>query len=328
MTKTIFSLLFILMISGCTSNPTPTYSEPDRRSGDQRFWEDMKSRNKTLSYNLYLSTFPNGKYVKQAHEAIAILDPRLARIQAKADKAKADKLLAKKHEDIAWEKGAKQREIDALKWKNEAPARAKEARLARIKEDKKREAAEKKRVADRIEKQACVLRDSKWLYLSTKCAGKYAHGKGRAETESGLSFVGTFKDGYRINGELFVNDELKYDGPISDGRPHGEGVCINNGEPEACKFYKGKRIDALYKQRIEFAIQSEKLDKFEREQKKLARQQDKILANQQRIESQRQNSRPVASSSNNGNTASDMIMDTIQKKATEKAVDMIFDELF
>jgi len=316
------------MISGCTSNPTPQYSEPDRRSADQKFWEDMKSRNKTLSYNLYLSMYPNGKYVHKAHEAIATLDPRMARVQAKVKKAKADKLLAKKKEDLAWEKGAKQREIDALKWKREAPARAKAARLARIKESLEREAAEKKRKADRIAKQACVLRDTKWLYLSTKCAGKYAHGKGRAETESGLSFVGTFKDGYRIHGELFANDELKYDGPISDGRPHGEGVCINNGEPEACKFYKGKRIDALYKQRIEFAIQSEKLDRFEREQKKLSRQQDKILANQQRIESQRLNSSPGATNSNNGNTASDMIMNTFQKKAAEKAVDMIFDELF
>lgn len=74
--------------------------------------------------------------------------------------------------------------------------------------------------------QACSLRDPKWLYLSKASSGRYANGSGKAKNLRGLTFVGTFKNGYRVKGEIFADGRLMYDGSIKGGKPHGSGVCV------------------------------------------------------------------------------------------------------
>ncbi len=164
-------------------------------------------------------------------------------------------------------------------------------------------------IANLKAKQTCALHENKWFYLSKECLGGYAHGTGEAKTISGLTFVGTFENGYRINGEISANNTLMYDGALKDGRPHGSGVCMNMGEPEECKYYKGKRIDVLFKQRIEFAKQTELL----------TQQQQMIEAKLASMSQHRQPQSP---------TAGDMVVSAIQRKATEKAVSLLFDQLF
>ncbi|MEH6345989.1 MAG: hypothetical protein V7785_12940 [Bermanella sp.] len=280
---------------------------------DQKFWEDMSSRNSITAYQLYLSNFPNGLHAEEARSAIEKKYPSKTKAELEEEKRLAK---AKLEEE-------------------------KRLAKAKVKADKAAEIAninaEKKRKADLIASQACVLHDNKWLYLSKSCSGKYAHGEGKAQTESGLTFIGLFKNGYRVKGEVLLNGSLKYDGNIKNGRPHGEGVCIHNGEPEACKFYKGKRIDGLYKQRIEFAIQSEKLEK---QQQEIVKQQNKILATQNKqnrmLETQRKlateragSSQPVQyKHSTETNTAPNPLESALKRKAADKAADFIFDQLF
>lgn len=113
--------------------------------------------------------------------------------------------------------------------------------------------------------QACTLNEESWVYLSKACLNGKANGQGKSENSEGLKFIGLFKKGTRIKGEIYFNDVLKYDGPIADGRPDGEGVCMHEGEPEECKYYKGKRIDTIFKVRLENEKQrlaiNENLDK-------------------------------------------------------------------
>jgi len=157
--------------------------------------------------------------------------------------------------------------------------------------------------------QACTLHEDKWIYLSQECLGNLAHGTGKAKTMTGLYFVGDFENGYRVNGEIFANNILMYDGNLKDGRPHGSGVCMNKGEPEECKYYKGKRIDVLFKQRIEFAKQTEILNK----------QQKLIEAKLSSMSAHPPSQSP---------TGEDMLMSAMKKKAAEKAMGMLFDQLF
>ena len=132
---------------------------------------------------------------------------------------------------------------------------------------------------------------------------------GKAKTMTGLTFVGKFENGYRVNGEIFANNILMYDGHLKEGRPHGSGVCMNNGEPEECKYYKGKRIDVLFKQRIEFAKQTE------------------LLTNQQKLIEAKLASMSTGNPSQPP-TANDMVMTAMKKKAAEKAIGYLFDHLF
>ncbi len=164
-------------------------------------------------------------------------------------------------------------------------------------------------VANLKANQACSLHEDKWIYLSQECLGGFAHGTGKAKTLTGLSFVGKFENGYRVNGEIFANNILMYGGHLKEGRPHGNGVCMNKGEPEECKYYKGKRIDVLFKQRIEFAKQTE------------------LLTNQQKLIEAKLASMTTRNPSQPP-TANDMVMTAMKKKAAEKAIGYLFDHLF
>jgi len=222
-------------------------------------WDAASRSNTVSSYNLYLSTYPNGHYKKEAQTALAPLIQKIEDTKTKA-------------------------------------------RIAKLKLE-----------------QACDLRESKWVYLSQACSGGYASGVGKAKTMGGLTFMGSFENGYRVNGEIFSNGNLMYDGSIQNGKPHGSGVCIYKGEPEACRYYKGKRIDVLFKQRIEFAEQ----------RAILAKQQESIDARlsktEEKIASMRSNQ---GSGVDHRPSAGDMVMGSIKKKVADEAADYLFDQLF
>ncbi|MEH6345051.1 MAG: ankyrin repeat domain-containing protein [Bermanella sp.] len=199
------------------------------------------------------------------------------------------------------------------------------AQLAKIKNAKA-----KKKFLNK--KQTCKLNSPKWIYLSAACSGGLAHGMGKAATFGGLTFIGKFEQGYRVHGKILANDVLMFDGQITDGRPSGEGVCMYQGEPEECKFYDGKRIDTLYKQRIEFAKQNEKMDA---QQQAMADQQleirasqmkqDEILAEHSRLISE---SRSTKKYSDNNGGGSNILVESLKKKASDKLTDALFDQLW
>ena len=171
--------------------------------------------------------------------------------------------------------------------------------------------------------QACKLTSDEWIYLSKSCKGSFAHGRGEAVNESkNLRFVGQFKSGQRVQGEIFAYGKLMYDGPLKNERPHGTGTCIHEGEPEECKFYKGKRTDVLYKQRIEFAKQREMLASTEK------RINDSLKETESNIDEKLANIQVQSSGSRQGSSAQDLVMDAVKKKAAEEAADFLFDQLF
>ena len=115
-----------------------------------------------------------------------------------------------------------------------------------------------------------------------------------------------------------------YHGEIKDAKPHGKGVCFQEGEPEECKFYMGKRIDTLYKQRIAMAKQqkamNEKLAQMQQAQdKRLTQMEGKISAAA---------AAPRARTVSTGNDMGDVLMNAAKRKATDKVMDAVFDRLF
>jgi len=164
--------------------------------------------------------------------------------------------------------------------------------------------------------QKCRIKESGWLYKSANCKAGYAHGSGAAvNVKKQLSYAGQFAAGLRVNGKISYQGKPMYDGDLKAGKPNGKGVCFHEGEPEECKYYSGKRIDSLYKQRIEMAKQQKIMDQ------KLAQMQqaqDKQLKQMQLKMSQQ----PARGS--NAKTMGDVIMD----KAMDKAMDKVFDSLF
>ena len=44
-----------------------------------------------------------------------------------------------------------------------------------------------------------------------------------------------------------------FSGSLVDDRPEGHAICFYEGEYEECRFFRGKRIDTLYKIRKENA---------------------------------------------------------------------------
>ena len=124
----------------------------------------------------------------------------------------------------------------------------------------------------------------------------------------------------RTKGKLFVNNSLMYDGGIRNGRPSGSGICIYKEEPERCEFYNGKRVDAIYKQRIAFVDQQrildEKLAKIERSQ------QAQLNNMQNQINSTRRTSPGSSTGGGKG------FGDVVAEKATQAVINKLFDRLF
>lgn len=172
-------------------------------------------------------------------------------------------------------------------------------------------------------KQPCSLNDDNWIYLKGSCRGNKANGQGEAVTMDGLKFVGRFENGYRVKGEIFHNDALMFDGLIKQGKPHGKAVCIHEGRPESCEYYKGKRIDGVFIQRLDFAHQQTLLTEQQRKiEERLAQNEQKMDQMASSLNSSRDRQAQAASGSRNG--VSDMLVD----KATDEAMQAIFNHLF
>jgi len=173
--------------------------------------------------------------------------------------------------------------------------------------------------------QKCDLKEKLWVYQGDACKNGLAHGKGTAvNLEKTLKFEGEFRDGERIKGLIIANGIEMYDGPVRNGRPDGQGICFYEGEPEECKYYRGKRVDAVFKQRIALAKQRQFM---EQQQAKQQAQIDSLRSDVKKAQmaaQQRQVLQPAASS----NGAGDVLMDAAKRKAADKVMDAVFDKLF
>ena len=199
------------------------------------------------------------------------------------------------------------------KWPKSRLIAGAKQRLTLLREEaRKARDAEDRRIAKLKKAQTCKLNDANWVYTSKACRSGYAHGTGVAEHVNGiLRFEGTFKNGQRTRGIIYQNDEPLFDGSILAGRPDGMGVCYNNGEPEECRYYKGKRIDTLYKQRIELAAQTRYMEMLKEEIEKLKEAQE-----------------VAGTSAADPTTMTDDMMSALKKEAAHQITGAIFDQLF
>ena len=187
------------------------------------------------------------------------------------------------------------------------------------------QARKQRYVADMKAGQACKLVENMWIYYGDACKGVLAHGTGSAmHLTSDLKFVGEFKQGVRIKGLIVASGVEMYDGPVKDGRPDGAGICFHEGEPEECKFYRGKRVDAVYKQRIALAKQRE----FMEEQQ--AKQQVQIDSLRNDVKNAQfaiqQQAVPTSAAGLQG--TGDILLGAAKRKAADKVMDALFDKLF
>lgn len=97
--------------------------------------------------------------------------------------------------------------------------------------------------------QPCEIELEDWYLVTGSCEDGLAHGEGEAITIEGKHFKGAFTNGEMASGELSFDGQMLWFGPILEGKPHGEGVCMFAGSPEECKCFHGERIDSLTKQR-------------------------------------------------------------------------------
>lgn len=159
--------------------------------------------------------------------------------------------------------------------------------------------------------QKCKVKQKGWVYIDSSCKGAYANGLGRAVYEDRRhSFKGTINNGRFVKGKYLVNGELLFDGAFVDDAPNGSGICIYKNEPEECKYYQGKRVDSLYKQRQEIAA-------MEQRQKK---EMDKLRGEIRNSNNQRVN----VNTGKSDKTLEDKLIDS----AIDKGMDKLFDHLF
>lgn len=133
-----------------------------------------------------------------------------------------------------------------------------------------------------------------------------ANGKGSAVDRQGLAFEGTFKAGRRVKGDIHQNGQMIFSGDLKDDKPDGSAICLFEGEYEECRFFRGKRIDTLYKIRKENAKNLAKMEKI---------QQENAMA-------------PSRDNSANQSDGSNVMVDALEREATKRAASFIFDQLF
>ncbi len=174
--------------------------------------------------------------------------------------------------------------------------------------------------------QKCRLKESGWIYKGSQCRSGLAHGKGEAVNRlKNLSFKGQFVNGKRVKGEVLYDGQPMFDGKLSNGRPNGIGFCYYKGEPEKCEFYKGKRVDVLYKQRMANAEEQQKRDAQIAEMKRMQQQQNNRISQMQGqvdAAAQQRQQQPQ------GRSVGQEIGDYAMRKAGEKVMDKLFDKLF
>lgn len=169
--------------------------------------------------------------------------------------------------------------------------------------------------------QKCALKEELWVYQGDACRNGLAQGKGTAvHLTSDLKFVGQFDRGVRVKGLIIAKGVEMYDGPVKNGRPDGAGICFYEGEPEECKFYRGKRVDAVFKQRIALAKQR----KFIEEQQ--AKQQAQI--DSLRMDMNKAQAVAVQRAAASSNAGQNYLLEAAKRKAADKVMDAVFDKLF
>jgi hypothetical protein len=152
-------------------------------------------------------------------------------------------------------------------------------------------------------KAPCKLKNPRWAYTGKNCKNGLAHGKGSAVDSQGLKFAGTFATGQRVKGEINQDDKMIFSGNLVNDKPDGNAICLHEGEYEECRFFKGKRIDTLYKIRKENAKMQAEMAKT------------RVV-------------RPATYSSARAKGIADYTVDALEREAADRAADFIFDSLF
>jgi hypothetical protein len=165
---------------------------------------------------------------------------------------------------------------------------------------------EKEQAFAKKQKQAkCKLKNDNWVYLGTNCKNGLANGTGNAVDRQGLRFEGDFKAGYRSKGDIHQDGQMIFSGDLKSGKPDGSAICLFEGEYEECRFFRGKRIDTLYKIRKENAKNLAKMEELQKE-----------------------NAMTASYGGNNNDGGSNVMVDALEKEATKRAASFIFDQLF
>lgn len=151
----------------------------------------------------------------------------------------------------------------------------------------------------------CRLNNLNWAYLGDNCLDGLADGEGSSVDKQGLKFTGSFKAGNRVTGDIHQDGDMIFSGDFKKDKPDGNAICMFEGEYEECRFFRGKRIDTLYKIRKENAKNLAKMEQLQAQQK-----QQKLSQN------------------NNANGESNIVVDAIKREGTKRAASFIFDQLF
>ena len=159
----------------------------------------------------------------------------------------------------------------------------------------------------KLDQAKCDLKSTNWAYLGDQCLDGLAHGEGSSVDRQGLTFIGTFKAGERVTGDIEQNGDMIFSGDFKKDKPDGSAICFFEGEYEECRFFRGKRIDTLYKIRKENA---------------------KNLAKIEQIQAEQQANQHSRSQQQNNNGQSNIVVDAIKKEGAKKAASFIFDQLF
>lgn len=150
----------------------------------------------------------------------------------------------------------------------------------------------------------CGLSNENWVYLGSQCENGLATGDGESEDKQGLLFKGKFSQGKRTSGEIHQNGEMIFSGNFKQDKPDGNAICLHEGEYEECRFFRGKRIDTLYK---------------------LRKENSKNLAKMEALQKENQY---TAQSNTKQDSGSNILVDAVEKEAAKRAASFIFDSFF
>jgi len=155
----------------------------------------------------------------------------------------------------------------------------------------------------------CKLKNRNWVYLGSNCKDGYADGEGTSIDRRGLKFIGKFASGERVKGDIHQNGEMIFSGDLKHDKPDGNAICFFEGEYEECRFFRGKRIDTLYKIRKENAKNLAKIEMIQKDNNKAVT---------------RYNPNNASSETNEQN----VVVDALEKEGAKRAASFIFDQLF
>jgi len=189
--------------------------------------------------------------------------------------------------------------------KNSHPVKDNVTASLNLQENKRQETEFKKMKHE----SKCKLKNSNWIYLGSNCKDGYADGEGTSIDRQGLKFIGKFASGERVKGDIHQNGEMIFSGDLKHDKPDGNAICFFEGEYEECRFFRGKRIDTLYKIRKENAKNLAKIEMIQKDNNKAVT---------------RYNPNNASSETNEQN----VVVDALEKEGAKRAASFIFDQLF